>query len=529
MNRQRLLFISWVLAVLTIYSQCSAPEQQCLVKISLVDKVTQHPIPGVIRCFLEGTSKAIPINELLARGQGVGSVALQQQGKLPPRRSIHDWYVLPYPKEILLPQKSIYLEGFSGLETEKSGLSIDLRGKKQVTIKLSVQAFKNQLRQENWYGGNTHLHLFKLSKDESDRYLQEIPRADRLDLLFTSYLIRPSEDLHYITNQYPIGDLKEFWKTGVLLNQGEEHRHNLEPFSEGYGHVMLLNIKKLIEPVSIGPGITGSGNDGIPLQTGINETHRQGGTAIWCHNTHGLERVASFANKTVRIQNIFDGYSPDNYPRYEDTFYHYLNAGLRISFSTGTDWFLSDFSRVYTQVNGDLSIENWLEALWKGRSFITNGPLFHFQVADQNIGETVSLDKAQTIKIEGRALGRVDFEKLELIKNGNVIQQFSSQKEDQHFIANFNQTLQLNNPSWLALRVSSNTTTEYGFPIFGHTSPIYINIAEKSVHQPSAVALLRKQIEKNKQIVAQKALFATSQEREMVLKVYDQGLQALQP
>ena len=126
---------------------------------------------------------------------------------------------------------------------------------------------------------------------------------------------------------------------------------------------MLLNIKKLIEPVSIGPGITGSGNDGIPLQTGINETHRQGGTAIWCHNTHGLERVASFANKTVRIQNIFDGYSPDNYPRYEDTFYHYLNAGLRISFSTGTDWFLSDFSRVYTQVNGDLSIENWLEAL----------------------------------------------------------------------------------------------------------------------------------------------------------------------
>ena len=139
------------------------------------------------------------------------------------------------------------------------------------------------------------------------------------------------------------------------------------------------------------------------------------------------------------------------------------------------------------------------------------------------------MSKAQTIKIKGGALGRVDFEKLELIKNGQVIQQFLSQKEDQHFIANFNQTLQLNDPSWLALRVSSNTTTEYGFPIFGHTSPIYINIAKKSVHQPSAVALLRKQMENSKQIVAQKALFATSQERETVLKVYDQGLQALQP
>ena len=35
---------------------------------------------------------------------------------------------------------------------------------------------------------------------------------------------------------------------------------------EGFGHVMLLNILKRIEPVSIGPGIMKEGTDGIPLR-----------------------------------------------------------------------------------------------------------------------------------------------------------------------------------------------------------------------------------------------------------------------
>ncbi len=99
-----------------------------------------------------------------------------------------------------------------------------------------------------------------------------MPAADDLDVLFISYLERPSEDRTYTTNRYPIGDFAKAWRTETLLNNGQEHRHNFEGFGEGFGHVLLLNINKLIVPVSIGPGITGGGHDGVPLRPG----HRRG-------------------------------------------------------------------------------------------------------------------------------------------------------------------------------------------------------------------------------------------------------------
>lgn len=490
MNRRLFLVLIWGLGVMAA-ARCGLLEEDLLrVRLALVDGETGKPVPGVIRCFIQGQAQAIPIHGLLERGQGVGSVALQQQGKLPPRRPIHDWYVLSEPSEVTLPRKPLRLEAFSGLETEMATLEVDLGKSDRTSISLSLNSF-SRMKGTNWFGGNTHLHLFRLEPEEADLYLSDIPPADRLDVLFTSYLIRPSEDADYITNRYPIGDLTRFQSTGVLVNQGEEHRHNLTPWSGGYGHVMLLNIRKLIQPVSIGPGITGSGTDGIPLQQGIDEAHRQGGTAIWCHNDSGLERVVNFVLGKVDAQNIFDGLSLEDYPQFEDTFYRYLNAGLRVPFSTGTDWFLFDLARVYTRVAAPLGIASWLEALKQGRSFITNGPLFHFQVGDQSMGDTVSLKSPGEVRIEGRVSGRVDFGHLELVHNGRVADRIPSQTNGEHFSVELKKEFRVEEPGWLALRVSGQGESEYGLPIFGHTSAIYLEVDGRSIRQPCVVRLLR--------------------------------------
>ena len=105
-----------------------------------------------------------------------------------------------------MPKKPLRLEAFSGLETEMATLEVDLGKKDRASLTLPLKSF-SQMKEKKWFGGNTHLHLFKLDPEEADGYLRKIPAADRLDLLFTSYLIRPSEDADYITNRYPIGDL----------------------------------------------------------------------------------------------------------------------------------------------------------------------------------------------------------------------------------------------------------------------------------------------------------------------------------
>jgi len=75
------------------------------------------------------------------------------------------------------------------------------------------------------------------------------------------------------------------------FDNGQEHRHNFEAYKEGYGHVMLLDISRLIRPVSIGPGIMKTGTDGLPLNRGIRNARRDGATVLWCHNKFGVEAV----------------------------------------------------------------------------------------------------------------------------------------------------------------------------------------------------------------------------------------------
>jgi hypothetical protein len=501
-----------VLSLVGLYHRAWTQGQQCRLKITLVDSQTQQPIPGVIRCFPRDGNQAIPATNLLARGQGLDD-----------KSAIHDWYVMPSPTEVLLPRQPLRLQAFSGLETELKTVSADLTGQNQKSLTIPLRSF-SQVSRRGWYSANTHLHLSHLNKDEAQRYLREIPRADHLDVLFISYLERAIADKDYITNRYPLGNLKEFGPTGVLVNNGQEHRQNFGDQGEGFGHVMLLNIKSLIQPVSIGPGISHRGTDGIPLQTGIEEAHRQGGTAIWCHNNWGWEDVPNFVDGKLDAQNIFDG---GNHGSYADSFYHYLNAGIRVPFSTGTDWFMYDLARVYTRVEGSLGINSWLDALVAGRSFISNGPLLTLSIEGKDLGGTVELPGGRDVSVKASASGRLGFETFELIQNGKIVSESKPKPKDGNFEARLDRRIRIDEPSWLAVRVSTQANNEFGQPLFAHTSPIYVKVGGKAIRQPAEVAYLIKQMEVAKQEIAARAVFGSAKEREAVLSVYDRGIRTL--
>src|SRR5204863_1265174 len=130
------------------------------------------------------------------------------------------------------------------------------------------------------------------------------------------------------------------------------------------------------------------GDDDRGLRGGIDDTRKQGGTVIWCHNSSGFEDVPSALSGRLDALNVFDG---TRLGTYEESYYRYLNIGLRMPLSTGTDWFLYDFSRVYARLSGPVSIKGWLEAVKAGRCVATNGPLLSLAVNGKEIGETVAL------------------------------------------------------------------------------------------------------------------------------------------
>ena len=509
----------------------AAAAHMCQLTVRLVDAATGRPRPGLVR--VKGAEgNVVPLPGLVNRGIGLRSSALE-------------WYALNEAATVPVPRSVLTIEAIAGLETEVARKTVDLSGRPSARADLPLKAFSSAAR-NGWFAGNTHLHLHTISRAQADEYLRTIPRSDALDVVFVSYLeqVRPS----YLTsNEYTLADLERFGGRGLFFGNGEEHRHDFAEKDEisnfGYGHVMFLNIRELVKPVTIGKSITGrDGPDWPTLRPGITQARGQGATVVWCHNRQGFEDVPSWLHGLIDAQNIFDGGSIGTY---EDTFYRYLNVGLQVPFSSGTDWFIYDFARVYARIDGELTAPKWLAALKAGRSFISNGPMLEFRVGRSQIGETIKVSKPTQLTVTGNAKSRHDFLQLEVVRNGRVVERVSSRAVGGHFEAELKVTVAVDEPAWLALRVpagsvdgppvlhptlplrGSGPKNEMGRGVFAHTSPIYVEFAGHGVFQRDAAQSLLAEMDSALRKIPASGTFESAGQREEVLQIYRDGIATL--
>jgi hypothetical protein len=511
MRRILLWAVSVGLLGLCVYLQAEpsrAESDGVKVRMRLVDAETGKPMPGIVRVFQADDKKPLALPGLYDRLRG-----------LKPTATLAGWSVVSATGgETTLPRAKLRFEAVSGLETALAVEEIDFSKKapEEVAIKL-----KPLFRPEGseLVAGNTHLHLMNLTAEDADEYLKQVPAADRLKVLFISYLERIKEDVNYITNRYPIGDLGQFNATGVLVNNGEEHRHNFGSHGEGYGHVMFLNIHRLVKPVSLGSGITGAGDDDRPLRPGIEDARNQGGTVLWCHNASGFEGVPNTLAARIDALNVFDGTRTGTY---EESYYRYLNIGLRLPISTGTDWFIYDFSRVYAKVPGRLTIPKWLDAVKAGRCQATNSPLLTVTVDGKEIGDVLDLKEPKTVRVEVTATGRHDFQKLQLVQNGRVLQEEPGKLKEGAYSARFVREVRLDEPAWFAARIDSSARNELDRQLFAHTSPVYVDLAGQRVFDVEAGRLMIRRMEQALEEIRSRGKFADDGARDKILDIYDE-------
>lgn len=505
------------------------PPDQYQLNLRLVDANTGAALSGLVR-FQSVDGKVLTPEGLLPRGIGVEN-----------QPSIDDWCVVDESAAVELPRATLQLKAFSGLEFESVQLLVAPPAPSEADSELTLRLKRfADAHAGGWWNANTHVHLKKVSRGESDRYLQDVGRADGLDLVYVSYLERANDDVDYTTNRYSRADLQALSNAHVHFDHGEEHRHNFGGGGEGYGHVMLLAIPELVYPVSIGPGIAKTGTDGLPLARGIERARDIGATVIWCHNAWGLEDIPSWLTGRLEANNIFDG---GTHGSYHSSFYRYLDVGIKTPFSTGTDWFIYDFSRVYVPAANRPTSEEWLQQLAAGRSYITNGPLLEFSVAGQQIGEDISLPAPGRVAVTGRAVGRVDFQQIELVRNGEVVATAACRANGGHYAADLSaviQELDVTDPCWLALRTpppsipndpehaAQTPLNEYGRELFAHTSATFVDVARRRTFDVEVAKELLIEMEGNRAFIDGEGVFADDAERTLVLSVYDEGISLLQ-
>lgn len=238
---------------------------------------------------------------------------------------------------------------------------------------------------------------------------------------------------------------------------------------------------------------------------------------------HPLQKLLFALTGRLDALNVFDG---SRSGLYEENYYKYLNIGLRLPISTGTDWFLFDQSRVYAEVRGPLTIPSWLDAVKAGRCQATNGPLLSLKVDGQTPGAVIDLQKPKTVTIEASAVGRVPLHKLELIHNGRVLKTQLANPKDPGRIR-FTTDVRLDEPAWFALRSDSPTKNEFDKTIFAHTSPVYVTRQGRGVFVVDDALGLVKHLEEGQAAIKLQARFSTPEAERTLLATYDDAIAIL--
>ena len=180
----------------------------------------------------------------------------------------------------------------------------------------------------------------------------------------------------------------------------------------------MLDIRNAVDPLSRGVLVDPFDPDYPPLSYACDETRRQGGTVIWCHNGQGMEAPVAAALGKVDAFNLFDPYWNDlEY----DIYYQMLNSGVRLPVSTGSDWYICSENRAHAQTTSKFEYPAWLNSLKAGKTFITNGPFISFKLDNHSPGDDIYASPGDLMTVRAEWKSYYPVKVVEIIQNGRVV------------------------------------------------------------------------------------------------------------
>jgi TolB protein len=209
--------------------------------------------------------------------------------------------------------------------------------------------------------------------------------------------------------------------------------------------------------------------------------------------------------------------------------YRLLNLGFRIPAGGGTDATTNyaapirgdvGFDRVFVEAPaGELRYDSWLDALVKGKTFATNGPLIHFTLGGQKVGSRLKFDATQAaVPFTARLNSIVPVDHFELVCDGKVVQDLKI--DDARKSGDVRGAIPISQSGWCVLRAWSEKTD---YPVmdnyaYATTSPIYIDVTGKPSHSPEDAKYFSAWIARTIEVTSAYPDWNSAQEKELVMR-----------
>jgi hypothetical protein len=283
-----------------------------------------------------------------------------------------------------------------------------------------------------------------------------------------------------------------------LVRVGTENRQHI------LGHISLLGYRgKIIAPMTTGGPDESAVGDPIEilLTEWARQCKKQGGVVVLPHFPNPrAEHAASIVSGEIDAiemtswGNLYGGIDPYSL----SDWYRYLNCGYLVAAVGGTDKMTAVTAvgtvRTYARIEQgvEFGYEKWMEAIRRGETFVTYGPLLEFAVDGRPMGSRIEMTaNGGTVDVTWQAASvTVPMSRVELVVNGEIRESVAVAPDQ----GSGHWRVRVDKSSWLALLVRGHYADQPEI-VAAHSSPVMVVVEGSPMLAAADAVTILEQIE----------------------------------
>jgi hypothetical protein len=439
------------------------------VKIRVLERGTGQPVAARLHLHGEHDEYLAPLD----RGRHINTAWFEDYAVDYSHLGQHSATYVDGETVVNLPRGTVYVEVAKGFEFRPARLTVEVAGDTdELTIELDRAL---TWRSQGWVAADTHVHFLS----PITALLQGAAEGVNVtNLLATRWgeLVTNAGDFDGRTTW---GSSEAGGDGEYLVRVGSENRQHV------LGHISLLGYgNRLITPLTAGgPDEAALGDPvSVLLTEWARQCHDQGGVVVIPHfpdprAEHAASIVAGEVD-AIEMTSWEDSYSGID-PYSLADWYRYLNCGYQVAAVGGTDKMSADVAigtvRTYARLpeNVEFSYDAWKDAVRRGETFATYGPLVELFVDGKPMGRRIAMEaNGGAVDVTWLAESvTVPMTSVELIVNGEVRERVGVDA----WRAAGSWSVRVDRSSWVALLVRGRYPDQAEV-IAAHTSAVFIDV-----------------------------------------------------
>lgn len=379
-------------------------------------------------------------------------------------------YFVSRPFTIKLPAGRWRLAVQRGIEHIPVSEEFEVRPGRHLRRTVRLKRWVDMAR-NGWYSGDDHVH-YPRTRPEHDQFLLTWARAEDVHVLN----VVQQRTLRSLTFPQSFGENARYQEGDFALVSGQEDPSM--PIEE-QGHALALNLPEPVSDVS----------RFHLYDVMFEEAQRRGGIAGYAHKAWAAdwyrhrrpELFPTWDSTLNAIEGRVNFFEILQFGKLGlEDYYDFLSLGARLTASAGSDmpWGSSIGEvRTYAYTGRSFSIDRWFEAMRRGNTFVTNGPMVSLSVNGAMPGEEVRVAAGEPVRITARAWAPPEIgapRTLEIVSMGEALRSVHSGSPERAELK-VELVLRAGESRWIAVRVAAQNGA------LAHTSPVYVIAGSRPV------------------------------------------------